>query len=777
MDERKGSESTENNERGEEETKGVKEFINGTTTMKTSSSSSSSSIPLVVKDYPTHKNHHHDESEEERKGGERERKLKEEEEGGGDTSSSSTVFVARKIIDKIHERIRLNEICTSFEFFPAKTEKGTNNLLSRVHNMRARLNPTFVTLTWRSAFKNEDLWVKIGRTIQNEFHIEVLMHLTCHLPVQDLKRILKNCRENGLRNILALRGDPPIGQDRWKRREGCLNNALELVQLIRQEHGDYFCIAVAGYPESHIETWNSRHLPPSDQCRAVDVSRLKKKLDAGGDFVISQFFFDVERFLRFQVECEAASIRCPILPGYLPIQNYKSYRKFTTWCKTHVPPKVVDALEAIKDNDQAVKAYGIQLAIDTMRRLMRGGCKTLHFYTMNLSVAVTKILQGLKLVSEIRQLPWKMPQQRRGCSGAKELVRPIFWSQRPLSYISRTRSWGEFPNGRWGDAASPAFGDLTEYYLAFKRKTKADLRLKQWGTPQTLNEVYDVFRRIVLGEVTCTPWNDEAMSSESSLITDQLEFMNANGFLTINSQPRVNAASSEDERVGWGGEGGYVFQKAYVEFFTSPKTFQRLLKLFSQYPSLSYHAINKRGDEYTNVRPSKQKGQEPVNAVTWGVFPGREIIQPTVVDPSSFRAWKDEAFELWLTQWASVYVDDGDAKQQRSKEIVREINETFVLVNIVDNDYSNPESDIFDIFRRLVLSNMDQQQMQTYLADAEKKKLRIRKKLLSANAAKKDLAERLKRSEEDCAALMAENRKLKAQIEYQRTMRSRALSS
>ena len=218
-----------------------------------------------------------------------------------------------------------------------------------------------MTLTWRSAFKDESLWIRIGKTIQNEFEIECLMHLTCHLPVSDLKRVLRNCREAGLRNILALRGDPPIGQERWKKRDGCLNNAMELVKLIRQEHGDYFCVAVAGYPESHIETWNSPHLPPSEQCRTLDVSRLKSKIDAGADFIITQFFFDVKMYLVYRKRCHKIGIDVPILPGYLPIQNYKSYKKFTKWCKTHVPSNVVEDLEKIKDNDQAVKAYVLML--------------------------------------------------------------------------------------------------------------------------------------------------------------------------------------------------------------------------------------------------------------------------------------------------------------------------------------------------------------------------------------------------------------------------------
>jgi len=688
------------------------------------------------------------------------------------TSASRGRFKAMKIIDKINEKIKAGGICTSFEFFPAKTEKGMNNLLTRIHNMRYKLLPTFVTLTWRSAFKDERLWIKIGRTIQLEFEIEVLMHLTCHLPVGDLKRILGNCRKAGLRNILALRGDPPIGQERWKKREGCLNNAKELVQLIRAEHGDYFCIAVAGYPEAHIETWNSQFLPPSKKSRAIDISRLKGKIDAGGDFIVSQFFFDAEKFMRHLQECKSSGITCPILPGYLPIQNYKSYKKFTSWCKTHVPEKVVEDLEMIKDNDQAVKAYGIQLGIKTFETLIAGGCKCVHFYTMNLAFAVSSILSGLHLVSNVRNLPWKLQGHREG---VKEEVRPIFWAKRPLSYISRTRSWGEFPNGRWGDSASPAYGELTDYYLAFKRGQKKDDRLKNWGAPQTVTDVEAVFRQFVAGKVKQLPWVDEPIAEESSLITDQLEWVNANGFLTINSQPRVNAAPSDDPHVGWGGPGGYVFQKAYLEFFTSPELFKQLLLLFPQYPTLAYHAINQSGEEFSNVKATKEMKGEPVTAVTWGVFPGREVLQPTVVDHSSFRAWKSEAFELWLTHWASIYKQDTD-EHRTSKKLINNIHDTYFLVNILDNDFQNADSDIFRIFKQLVVHRLSKPELQTYTDELEEKVRKLRKKLLKTQRQNMEQAKELKKSEEECAQAMSENRKLKAQMKYKVAVRSRSSS-
>lgn len=174
----------------------------------------------------------------------------------------------------------------------------------------------------------------------------VLMHLTCHRPVADIKRILGRCRERGIRNILALRGDPPVGAASWRPGPGGLLHAQELVELIRREHGDYFCVAVAGYPEVHLESHNSPELPPSEQvsflhdtpgsssadvlrthrdplqARALDLERLRTKCAAGADFVVTQFCYDSRILLRFLEAARAAGVAVPIIPGYMPVQSY-----------------------------------------------------------------------------------------------------------------------------------------------------------------------------------------------------------------------------------------------------------------------------------------------------------------------------------------------------------------------------------------------------------------------------------------------------------------------
>ncbi|KAM3577743.1 hypothetical protein VYU27_000287 [Nannochloropsis oceanica] len=553
----------------------------------------------------------------------------------------------RKIIDTIQTVLADGGTTVSLEFFPAKTEEGMGNLLARIEAMVLQLQPTFVTLTWRSAFEDERLWLKIGTIVQKEFSVDVLLHLTCHLPRADLVRVLQNARDAGIRNILALRGDPPIGEDKWEAVSGGFSNAVELVQLIRDLHGDWFCVAVAGYPEVHTECWNSPDLPPSEQSQALDLCHLKEKVLAGADFVVSQFFYDVEKFQKFSDKCREIGIpaNVPILPGYLPIQNYKSFRKFTSWCKTSVPRHIETALEKVKDDDEQVKAFGAEEAIRVCKRLLAHGHKTLHFYTLNLETTVTSVVEGLGLLPQpnLRELSWQrhnaMGSRTRAKGGPMEEVRPIFWANRQTSYVSRTNAWDEFPNGRWGDSRSPAYGELSHYYLEFKRP-KID-RQKLWGLPTKQEDVYDVF----------------------------CDF--------LDGKPAVDGRPSTDPEVGWGGPGGFVYQKAYVEFFCSPLKLKALMEELDRHPNLSYHAVNAAGEEYTNTQGKR------VNAVTWGVFPGKEIVQPTVVDAESFQIWKDEAFELWLTQWASAY-----GEGSTSRAVIQEIYDSYFLVNIVDENYS-----------------------------------------------------------------------------------------
>jgi len=589
-----------------------------------------------------------------------------------ETNPSPRGGAGEKIIDKIKRRAQEGLPFYSFEYFPPKTNAGLINLYNRMDRMVARFEPLFVDVTWGAGGSTAKLTLEISKNAQNYCATDVLMHLTCtNMPRDSVKDALESAKAAGIRNILALRGDPPLGKDTWEQCEEGFAHAIDLVKFIREEYGDFFGIAVAGYPEGHI----------SSKSLEEDVKHLKMKVDAGADFIMTQLFYDVDLFLSFVKRCREAGITVPIVPGLMPISSYNAFKRMIAFTKASVPSHVLKALEPIKNNDAMVKAYGIELGISMLKKILASGIPGFHFYTLNLEKSVTKILAGLGLASlpqrGKRELPWK-----RSCATRrqKEDVRPIFWANRPYSYLSRTISWDEFPNGRWGNSTSPAYGELYDYHLMGLKTTSIRDRQRMWGEElKSEQDVFDKFADYIDGKISRLPWCETGILLETLPLKQKLMNLNKNGFLTINSQPRVNGARSDDKVVGWGGANGYVYQKAYIEFFASADRIRALQKLAQkkEFETLSYHAVNAKGDQLSNY-----SNQNSVNAVTWGVFPGREIIQPTVVDMGSFRVWKDEAFALWVSQWRAIYPD-----KSQSRDLVQHIHDTYYLCNVVENDY------------------------------------------------------------------------------------------
>jgi len=296
-----------------------------------------------------------------------------------------------------------------------------------------------------------------------------------------------------------------------------------------------------------------------------------------------------------------------------------------------------------------------------------------------------KTLKGLNIITKEdlrRSLPWN---QSAAGNRRKEDVRPIFWMNRPRSYVLRTGSWDEFPNGRWGDYRSPAFGELVDYHLYALHAPKETTKLLEWwGHPTTLEDVYSVFVKYCAGEIPQLPWNESPLAIETEVIKEKIVTINKLGFMTINSQPAVNGVPASDKVFGWGPRGGYVYQKEYIEFFASPEQVQRIMEVVRKLPSMTYHAVNLQGGKsFTNTKGT--------NAVTWGVFPGSEIVQPTVVDAASFLVWKDEARAVWKTRWLSLYDPSSP-----SYKLLENIINTYFIVNIVDNNYI--DGDILKVF-------------------------------------------------------------------------------
>ena len=295
--------------------------------------------------------------------------------------------------------------------------------------------------------------------------------------------------------------------------------------------------------------------------------------------------------------------------------------------------------------------------------------KCLRSYTMNLAQSTRMTLEDLGLIGPHtppqRPLPWR---QSLGLNRREEDVRPIFWKHKHKSYVTRTQDWDEFPNGRWGDARSPAFGHLDTYDIGLKGSNEHNIKL--WGSPTTLREVADIFVRFLDGRLESLPWSDTGLSSEVDDIRPQLLDLNKRGFLTINSQPAVNGVKSSDSVHGWGPHGGYCYQKAYLELLVPPSMIDEIIDRANSNESMTYYAVNKAGELQSNA-----PGEGP-NAVTWGVFPGKEIVQPTIVEAISFIAWKDEAFRLGQ-DWAKCHPDGSS-----TRHLLEEIVNSWHLVNI-----------------------------------------------------------------------------------------------
>ncbi|CAL4945067.1 unnamed protein product [Urochloa decumbens] len=590
-----------------------------------------------------------------------------------------------KVIEKIQQAEADGRTVFSFEYFPPKTEEGVENLFERMDRMVAH-GPSFCDITWGAGGSTADLTLEIANRMQNMVCVETMMHLTCtNMPVEKIDHALETIKSNGIQNVLALRGDPPHGQDKFVQVEGGFGCALDLVQHIRAKYGDYFGITVAGYPEAHPDVIGEGGA--TLEAYSNDLAYLKRKVDAGADLIVTQLFYDTDTFLKFVNDCRQIGITCPIVPGIMPINNYKGFLRMTGFCKTKIPAEITAALDPIKDNEEAVKAYGVHLGTEMCKRILATGIKTLHLYTLNMEKSALAILMNLGLIEESkvsRSLPWRPPTN---VYRVKEDVRPIFWANRPKSYIKRTLGWDQYPHGRWGDSRNPSYGALTDHQFTRPRGRGKKLQ-EEWAVPlKSVEDISERFTNFCQGKLTSSPWSElDGLQPETTIIDDQLVKINQKGFLTINSQPAVNGEKSDSPTVGWGGPGGYVYQKAYLELFCAKEKLDQLVEKIKAFPSLTYIAVNKDGESFSNIPANA------VNAVTWGVFPGKEIIQPTVVDSASFMVWKDEAFEIWTRGWACLF-PEGDS----SRELLEKVQKSYYLVSLVDNDYIH--GDLFAAFK------------------------------------------------------------------------------
>jgi methylenetetrahydrofolate reductase (NADPH) len=274
----------------------------------------------------------------------------------------------------------------SFELFPPKTPQGEAALFQHVGRL-VDFSPAYITCTYGAGGSTRDTTLAIVSRVHRDFRLPVATHLTCvGATVDELRSYLVSAQNEGVENVVALRGDPPRGDATFKPVPGGFSYANELVGLIRREYPQ-LGIAVAGYPETHLEA------PSPD----VDLTNLKRKVDAGADVVITQLFYDNADFLHFRDRCHALGIRQPIVPGLLPITNFAQIKRITALCGAKLPTDLVSGLESAGDDADAQFSVGVAHAIRQTRELIAAGVPGIHFYVLNRSEAAAEVLGAVEL--------------------------------------------------------------------------------------------------------------------------------------------------------------------------------------------------------------------------------------------------------------------------------------------------------------------------------------------------------------------------------------------
>jgi methylenetetrahydrofolate reductase (NADPH) len=294
---------------------------------------------------------------------------------------------------RIDERIAAGaEPSFSFEFFPPRTDEGERNL-GRALAELSRLSPTFVSVTYGAGGSTTERrkTIDIVRHLKRDYGMEAMAHFTCvGATTAELREMLDTMRDAGVENVLALRGDPPEGEDGWTATEGGLSYSRELIELIRDEYD--FAIGAACFPEVHIHATDAES----------DLRYLKEKVDAGARFLITQLFFDNQCYYDFVARARDLGIDVPIVPGIWPITNASQIKRVTGMCGSRIPDRLLRELELRGDEPDAVKDLGVAYATLQCADLLSNGAPGIHFYTLNRSPATRAILSALRLMA-----PWR----------------------------------------------------------------------------------------------------------------------------------------------------------------------------------------------------------------------------------------------------------------------------------------------------------------------------------------------------------------------------------
>lgn len=550
----------------------------------------------------------------------------------------------------------------------------------------------------------------------------------------------------GVMNILALRGDAPreheyrLTEDRTEEQDEKDGNeeftwAIDLVRYIRQTHGDYFCIGVAGYPEGHADESYPREQDPKH-----DLPHLVEKTKAGADFIMTQLFYDVDAYLKFERELRehesGVFADIPIIPGLMPIQSFDILKRTTKLSHANLPIEILNRLEGVKGDDEAVKLVGVDAVSEIVERIQRfksNRPRGFHFYTLNLEKAVGYIVERCRLIppgrddtdqqvntfsdvpalmlngtnkpstTSIPGLDASLPDPSSSLSSVSSSLHTHSTSSPSLlatthgtGPLSREATWDDYPNGRFGDARSPAFAPPLSYSPS-TLPIPPHLAPRLWGNPTTPSAITALFTAHLSGKSPSQlPWSDsQSLSPETALILPRLLALNSRrNWWTIASQPAVDGLPSSHSIHGWGPAGGFVFQKAFVEFFLLASDWHQILRPHLESVNVR-EQVSWYAADYGGAFDSSENS-DAVHAVTWGMFPGKEIATATIVEEVSFRAWAEEAFGVWA-EWARCVggvgiceeggEEGGSRNSSRAREFLKECKEGCWLVNVIGHEF------------------------------------------------------------------------------------------
>ena len=273
----------------------------------------------------------------------------------------------------------------SCEFFPPREEDGIPAVFRAIDRVQV-YNPDFISVTYGAGGSTRDFTERITMQVKRETDLEVMAHLTCVAQTrEEVHGVLERLDEAGVENVIALRGDPPRGQENFVPADGGFSHATELIDHIRSNFD--FGLAAACYPEGHTES------PDLD----FDINYAREKVDRGADFLITQLFYDNHYFFEFMERAHKAGIDVPVIPGVLPILNTAQIRRFTSLCGATIPPDLDSKLEEYAEDDNAVRELGVEYASRQVEELWENGVPGIHFYVLNRSYSVSRILANLNL--------------------------------------------------------------------------------------------------------------------------------------------------------------------------------------------------------------------------------------------------------------------------------------------------------------------------------------------------------------------------------------------